>query len=263
MCVYVYICAHTHSLAWVCVCVCRLFSFTNLMEYPSIHNDITHKDENSQRSDNVHTFGHLQVLFYRHRHSCVSIRRNKSVRDRDCWNGAGGCVEARRKAFWLSVFMPNDCLCVHCVESIFMAFVLMVDLKSSLCFRSCCYFLIFLLIPTSPCPSLSRSPSYCNCMVVFFLFSPFSALFAAISLYDIFVCFYVEPHRCCSHYWNASRYTLHIAYKPKHKHKPSHIMYSIPFGVSFMREVISVNIMKLSTLRKNICQTVNAREMTT
>lgn len=190
----------THTASRECVCVCRLFSFTNLMEYPSIHNDITHKDENSQRSDNVHTFGHLQVLFYRHRHSCVSIRRNKNVRDRDCWNGAGGCVEARRKAFWLSVFMPNDCLCVHCVESIFMAFVLMVDLKSSLCFRSCCYFLIFLLIPTSPCPPLSRSPSYCNCMVVFFLFSPFSALFAAISLYDIFVCFYVEPHRCCSHY---------------------------------------------------------------
>lgn len=102
-------------------------------------------DENSERSDNVHTFGHLQVYFMAHHHDTMR---------------ASGEYE---KSFLAACFSCQWIVCAQCVESIFMVFVLMVDLKSSLCFR---------------CFALSLS----------LILASFSTLFTATSLYDICVC---------------------------------------------------------------------------
>ena len=113
---------------------------------------------------------------------------------------------------WLA-FVFAMIICAQCVESIFMVFVLMVDLKSSLCFRFCFPFSLFFSTSLSACVS-----------ILFLCFVLFISTIYGHRITECCVCFYADP----------SLYIRNSMW-PTEQHFPSRIRF------------ISVDTIKLST----------------
>lgn len=167
-------------------------------------------DENSERSDNVHTFGHLQVYFMAHHHDTRCER-----------------AESMRKAFWLPVFHAGGSF-VRSVSSRFLWYL-------SLWLTWNRHYVSVVLLSLSLFLSHSR--------IIFY------AIYGHIVIRYLCLCLF----SCCK-IIRFSHFEMHQSTTTfTRTTKRNHLVPS-------MRKVISVNTIKLSTLKaKTICQ-INGAE---
>lgn len=186
------------------------------------------------------------------------------VWDWGCWNGAGGGVEARRKAFRLSVFMPNDRLCALCRVDFYgicpygwLEIVIMLPLLLLL-FSYFSYFSSYshfdMSFSLSAIAFVRLLCSFCSHHFLRYLL-PYR--------YTIFVCFYVEPHRSLFALLKCIK--IHITYciqthsntSPRSYHVPQTI-WRVFHARSHKCQYNKIVNIERKTYAK---QTVNAREM--